>query len=106
MEVSLQNRRKALTTKIPDIEQTLSVVKFLHARRQRAQGIKVDEDIPAEGGDDVEDDDDDLDLMDDDADADAKEEGPLKTLFELNDTLFAEAEVDETGEVGVWLGVS
>jgi hypothetical protein len=30
----------------------------------------------------------------------------MKTLFELNDTLYAEAEVEETGEVGLWLGVS
>jgi hypothetical protein len=31
---------------------------------------------------------------------------PLKTLFELNDTLYAEAEIEETGEIGLWLGVS
>ena len=31
---------------------------------------------------------------------------PLKTLYELNDTLFAEAEVEEDGQVGLWLGVS
>jgi hypothetical protein len=30
----------------------------------------------------------------------------LKTLYELNDTLFAEAEVEEDGQVGLWLGVS
>jgi hypothetical protein len=30
----------------------------------------------------------------------------LKTLYELNDTLFAEAEVEENGQVGLWLGVS
>lgn len=29
----------------------------------------------------------------------------MKTLFELNDTLYAEAEIIETGEVGLWLGV-
>nr|XP_018265714.1 prefoldin subunit [Kwoniella dejecticola CBS 10117]OBR87872.1 prefoldin subunit [Kwoniella dejecticola CBS 10117] len=71
MEVSLQQRRKALLTKIPDIEQTLQVVKFL-----QDEGDKK------------------------------KEVEPLKTLFELNDTLYAEAQVDETGEVGLWLGAN
>lgn len=106
MEVSLQNRRKALTSKIPDIEQTLSVVKFLQARRKRALGEAVDEGNE-EKADGDEDEDDDLDLLDDDdEDGNTKDDGPLKTLFELNDTLFAEAEVQETGEVGIWLGVS
>nr|XP_019005366.1 prefoldin subunit [Kwoniella mangroviensis CBS 8507]OCF68827.1 prefoldin subunit [Kwoniella mangroviensis CBS 8507] len=66
MEISLQQRRKALLGKIPDMEQTLQVVKFLQN----------------------------------------EEDKPLKTLFELNDTLFAEAEVTETGEVGLWLGAN
>lgn len=101
MEVSLQQRKKALSTKIPDIEQTLSVVLFLQRRRQKALGQPITEE---EGGD--EDGDDLDDLEDDDAgDKEGKEE-PLKTLFELNDTLYAEAEVIETGEVGIWLGVS
>ena len=97
MELSLQQRRKALSTKIPDIEQTLSVVKYLLLRRKTAQGEVVE--------DKEEDDDDDLDDLDD-LDDEKKEEGPLKTLFELNDTLYAEAEIQETGEVGLWLGVS
>nr|XP_019047409.1 prefoldin subunit [Kwoniella bestiolae CBS 10118]OCF26339.1 prefoldin subunit [Kwoniella bestiolae CBS 10118] len=67
MEISLQQRRKALLGKIPDMEQTLQVVKFLQEQ---------------------------------------KEDKPLKTLFELNDTLYAEAEVTETGEVGLWLGAN
>lgn len=48
---------------------------------------------------DAEEDEDDLDEED-------KEEKPLTTLFELNETLFSEAEVDEDGNVGLWLGVS
>lgn len=97
MELSLQQRRKALSTKIPDIQQTLSVVKYLQLRRKKALG----EEVPEEKDDEDEDDLDDLD--DEDAE---KEDGPMKTLFELNDTLYAEAEVEETGEVGLWLGVS
>lgn len=51
---------------------------------------------------------DELDADEDDEDAGGKLKGgkPLKTLYELNDTLFAEAEVDEDGNVGLWLGVS
>ena len=30
---------------------------------------------------------------------------PLKTTFELNDTLFAEAELDDSDTVFLWLGV-
>lgn len=95
MEVNLSQRRKGLETKIPDIEQTLSVVKFLQNRRKKAAGEEVEEEVLS--------DDEDEDL---DADEEEKKEEPMKTLFELNDTLFAEAEVEENGQVGIWLGVS
>jgi hypothetical protein len=95
MEVNLSQRRKGLETKIPDIEQTLSVVKFLQNRRKKAAGEDVEEEVLSD------DEDDDLD-----ADGEEKKEEPMKTLFELNDTLFAEAEVEENGQVGIWLGVS
>ena len=48
------------------------------------------------------------DLEDDDDDEDEELEGskkPLKTTFELNDTLYAEAELEETDTVYLWLGV-
>lgn len=98
MEVNLQQRRKALLAKIPDIEQTLGVVTFLAARRAKAEG--KEEDVASDAGSD------DIDaLLDGDEDEDVKDK-PLTTLFELNDTLYAEAVVQETGEVGLWLGVS
>jgi hypothetical protein len=50
-------------------------------------------------------DDDDLDDDLDDED-DGAPSGPLKTTFELNDTLYAEAELEDTDEVSLWLGVS
>jgi hypothetical protein len=101
MELSLSQRRKALSTKIPDIEQTLSVVTFLQSRRKRAFGEPEPEPV------DEEDDDlDDLDDLGDEDEGGKKADEPLKSLFELNDTLYAEAEVQETGEVGLWLGVS
>jgi hypothetical protein len=99
MELSLQQRRKALSGKIPDIEQTLSVVKFLQTRRKKALGEKVEEEALSD------DEDDDLDDLDEDGEGEGKKVVPMKTLFELNDTLYAEAEVEETGEVGLWLGV-
>ncbi|WVQ76823.1 hypothetical protein IAR50_006497 [Cryptococcus sp. DSM 104548] len=97
MEVTIGGRRKALLNKVPDIEQTLQVVKFLQQRRQKALGEFIEEEQLSDDEDD----------LDDDLDADKdKTEKPLKTLFELNDTLFAEAEVDENGEVGLWLGAN
>lgn len=94
MEVNLQQRRKALGVKIPDIQQTLTVVQFLQDRRKKSRGEAVDEEP-------LSDDDDELGSDG----GDKGEGGPLKTLFELNDTLYAEAEVEETGQVGIWLGV-
>ena len=47
-------------------------------------------------------DEDDLDDEEEDADAPPK---PIRTTFELNDTLFAEAELEETDQVFIWLGV-
>lgn len=91
----MQQRRKALLGKIPDITQTLQVVKYLRQRRQKALGHPIEEEK-------LSDDEDDLDDLDDE---EKKEEQPMKTLFELNDTLYAEAEIIETGEVGLWLGV-
>ena len=98
MEVNLQQRRKGLEVKIPDIQQTLTVVLFLQNRRLKSKGEKVEEEVLSDDENDL-----DEDLEDED---EGKQEEPLKTLFELNDTLFAEAEVEETGEVGIWLGVS
>ncbi|WVR04464.1 hypothetical protein IAU60_001467 [Kwoniella sp. DSM 27419] len=100
MEISLQQRRKALLGKIPDMEQTLQVVKYLQLRRKKAAGEKVEEEALTDDEDDLEDD------LDDDDEGAGKGEGPMRTLFELNDTLFAEAEVVESGEVGLWLGAN
>ncbi|WWD22147.1 hypothetical protein CI109_106636 [Kwoniella shandongensis] len=101
MEISLQQRRKALLGKIPDMEQTLQVVKYLSIRRQKALGQPVEEEPLSD-----DDDEDDLDDLDDDEEKEKTEERPMKTLFELNDTLFAEAEIVESGEVGLWLGAN
>ncbi|BEJ17991.1 hypothetical protein CspHIS471_0702680 [Cutaneotrichosporon sp. HIS471] len=98
MELNLQQRRKALLVKIPDMEQTHSVVTFLDGRRRKALG-EVEEEKDEMDDDDVD------ALLDGEEDEEDKDK-PLTTLFELNDTLYAEAQVRETGEVGLWLGAN
>ncbi len=46
-------------------------------------------------------DEDDLDDLEDEETS----KQPLKTTFELNDTLYAEAELEDTDTVFLWLGV-
>ncbi|KAK7046016.1 hypothetical protein VNI00_007011 [Paramarasmius palmivorus] len=88
MNDNLTQRRQGLEEKIPDIKKTLSMVEFL---RDRKEGKKA--------GGDAEDD------LDDDLDEES-ESKPLKTTFELNDTLFAEAELEDTDTVYLWLGAN
>ena len=55
-----------------------------------------------EGKSKASEDDDLADLDDEDESGSAK---PIRTTFELNDTLFAEAEIEESDTVYLWLGV-
>ncbi|KZO97581.1 Prefoldin, subunit 3 [Calocera viscosa TUFC12733] len=96
MELNVQNRRKGLDEKIPDIAKTLAMVEFLKDRRDRKLGKKAKKD----------DDDDDLDDDLEDEDDEAADDAPLKTTFELNDTLYAEAEIEESELVYLWLGAN
>ena len=48
---------------------------------------------------------DDDDDLDDDLDGGDAAQRPIKTTFELNDTLYAEAELEDTDTVYLWLGV-
>ncbi|KAJ3759531.1 Prefoldin subunit-domain-containing protein [Lentinula raphanica] len=86
MDSNLNQRRLGLEEKIPDIRKTLSMVEYLQDRREGKN---------TESEDDLDDD---------------LEEGssskPLKTTFELNDTLFAEAELEDTDTVYLWLGAN
>ncbi|TFK26927.1 prefoldin subunit [Coprinopsis marcescibilis] len=85
MDSSLTGRRASLEEKIPDIKKTLDMVEFIRDRKA--------------GSPEGEDEDDDLD--DDDSASQ-----PLRTTFELNDTLYAEAELEDTGSVYLWLGAN
>jgi len=66
------------------------MVEFLYERREGKSKVSEDDDP---------DDDDDLE----DEETDKK---PLKTTFELNDTLYTEAELDDTDTVFLWLGAN
>ncbi|KAJ8583358.1 Prefoldin subunit 3 [Rhizopogon salebrosus TDB-379] len=89
MDANLTQRRKGLEDKIPDIRKTLNMVEFLQERRE---GKKKEEG-------DLED-----DLSDEENVEHPKQ--PMTTTFELNDTLFAEAELEDTDTVYLWLGAN
>ncbi|KLO16508.1 Prefoldin, subunit 3 [Schizopora paradoxa] len=88
MENNLNQRRSGLEEKIPDIKKTLAMVEFLQERR----------DAKAGGSSSVDDDD-----LEDDGDSSSKS---IKATFELNDTLYAEAELEDTDSVYLWLGAN
>ncbi|KAL5520302.1 hypothetical protein ACEPAG_9516 [Sanghuangporus baumii] len=86
MEANLAQRKAAVEAKIPDIRKTLTMVEFL---REQREGKKVKAD-------------DDLDSDEDDSSSVSKK--PIRTTFELNDTLYAEAELEDSDTVYLWLG--
>jgi len=85
MEQNLQRRVAGLKDKLPDIQKTLDTVRFLALRkvgyvlggRRSARVLTREQD----------------------------ETDPIETTFELNDTLYAKAEIPPTDEVYLWLGV-
>ncbi|KAL5479007.1 hypothetical protein ACEPAI_2295 [Sanghuangporus weigelae] len=90
MEANLAQRKAAVEAKIPDIRKTLTMVEFLREQRE-GKRTKADDD-----------DDDDLDSDEDDSSSVSKK--PIRTTFELNDTLYAEAELEDSDTVYLWLG--
>ncbi|OWB72873.1 hypothetical protein B5S31_g2597 [[Candida] boidinii] len=92
MEESKRNTLRSLNTKIPDIKNNLSMVKFLKEKKEGKNG-----------DDDDDDDDDDLDL-----DEDENTKGKIEVNYELNDTLYSTATVDteKLDSVGLWLGAN
>lgn len=89
MDANLGQRRSSLEEKIPDIKKTLDMVEYLQERREGKSKASEDDDL--------------ADLDDEDESGSAK---PIRTTFELNDTLFAEAEIEETDTVYLWLGAN
>ncbi|KAG8846569.1 hypothetical protein FRB96_001973 [Tulasnella sp. 330] len=92
MEMNLTQRKKGLLEKIPDIQKTLDMVEFLKRKRDGKQ--TSEDDLDEEEGDG-------------DGEGDGDKKKPQTVTFELNDTLFAEAEIDRSSDVVyLWLGVS
>jgi len=86
MDSNLNQRRHGLEEKIPDIRKTLGMVEYLRDRRDGGKAAAED----ADGSD-----------LDDDGEA-----GPQVTTFELAETLYAEAELEDTDTVYLWLGAN
>jgi len=95
MDSNLTQRRRGLEEKIPDIKKTLNMVEFL---RDRREGKNVTKGSGAGDSDD----DDELEHEENDGGKPV----PIKTTFELADTLYAEAELEETDTVYLWLGAN
>jgi len=91
MESNLRTRKSTLEEKVPDIKKTLAMVELLQERRE-GKKAKAEED-------DLEDD------LDEDEEGSSYSK-PIRTTFELNDTLYAEAELEDTDEVYLWLGAN
>ncbi|KAI0298965.1 Prefoldin subunit-domain-containing protein [Multifurca ochricompacta] len=89
MDTNLTQRRRGLEEKIPDIKKTLSMVEFLRDRREGRRAEASDVDDPG-----------------DSADIASENPAPVRTTFELADTLYAEAELEETDTVYLWLGAN
>jgi len=91
MEVNTQRRGQGLREKIPDIEKTLEMVRFLKLRKEvgarRIYRLGVNE----------------LTWI-----LQTNPESDLETNFELNDTLYARASISpaDTEEVYLWLGAN
>lgn len=87
MEVNTQRRSAGLKEKIPDIQKTLDMVRFLKSRKVCRNALPCR-------------------LATADLGALKPGSDPIETIFELNDTLYAKAEVPPTDEVYLWLGAN
>ncbi|KAI0078427.1 Prefoldin, subunit 3 [Panus rudis PR-1116 ss-1] len=88
MDSNLTIRRSSLEEKIPDIKKSLAMVEFLQERRESKSKSNTDDDL------------------EDDLGSESGQAGPIRTTFELNDTLYAEAELEDTDTVHLWLGAN
>ncbi|KAJ1674197.1 hypothetical protein EV182_003772, partial [Spiromyces aspiralis] len=82
MEANLLQRRKSLDSKIPELEKTLEVIKFMMEKERRVRGG----------------------LQNRSNDGDNEE--AIEAMYELNDTLFAKAKLARTEKANVMLEYS
>lgn len=87
MEANVSKRATGLKEKLPEMESTLSTIRFLRKKRGEAKEEKDDEDNGSE---------------------DEKASTDLETTFSLSDTLYAKAKItpQEIEEVYLWLGAN
>ena len=94
MELNTQRRAAGLKDKIPEMQRSLNVVRFLKQKSNSA--LRSESELDAEL----------------EAEAEAEAEGQrrsLQTTFSLNDTLYAKAEIElplQNQEVYLWLGAN
>ena len=89
MQANTERRLQGLKDKIPDIQKTLDTVRFLKLRK-----VCLQRRLEHEG------------LSDDDSSHILQPDSePLEATFELNDTLYAKANIASSQEVYLWLGV-
>lgn len=91
MEVNTQRRAAGLKEKIPDIRKTLDMIQFLKSRKvcgRCRQCAHIGSILFAH-----------ISLF-------QPGSGSIETTFELNDTLYAKAEIPPTDEVYLWLGAN
>lgn len=94
MEVNTQRRLAGLKEKVPDIQKTLEMVRFLSRRKVRLLTAVHTQRYRCSRGPRA--------LTRRRVQSDAE---PLEATYELNDTLYAKALVPHTEEVYLWLGV-
>ena len=100
MEVNTQRRAAGLKEKMPDIQKTLDMVRFLKTRKVSRRNIPGTSPIPHSAFITLR-----LQLKHTYAVFQPGSED-IETTFELNDTLYAKALVPPTDEVYLWLGAS
>lgn len=95
MQQNVEKRAQGLREKLPEIRNTLDVVRFLRRRREESVGIeKLD----------LEDDEDE----DEDSGEKHKDTDSIETTFPLSDTLYARAKItpSKLDSVYLWLGAN
>ena len=99
MQQNVEKRAQGLREKLPEIRNTLDVVRFLRRRREGSQNGKVGvEGLEIEDGDEEE-----------EEDGNTRENSDsIETTFPLSDTLYARAKItpSKLDSVYLWLGAN
>ena len=100
MQQNVEKRAQGLREKLPEIRNTLDVVRFLRRRRERSQKGKVGvEGLEIEDNDEEE---------EEEGGKTGKDSDSIETTFPLSDTLYARAKItpSKLDSVYLWLGAN